>query len=89
MLLKTLAELHKRHDEPLSNEDLEELVEELDRQNSKEEEKESEEESLRVIRTADLKCILSNIETLTDELYDIDHDWDRRANVKKKCLMLF
>ncbi|KAK9686854.1 hypothetical protein QE152_g36888 [Popillia japonica] len=70
------------HNEPLSNKDLEELVEELDHQHSKEEEKESEEESLRVIKTADLQHILSNIETLTDEPRDIDHDWDLSAKVE-------
>lgn len=32
---------------------------------------------------ANLKCILSAMESLTNELYELDNDWERSANIKR------
>jgi hypothetical protein len=42
----------------------------------KEEEKEKDEEPLKSVKTSHLQCILSAMETLSDELSEIDHGWE-------------
>ncbi|KAJ8954593.1 hypothetical protein NQ318_003124 [Aromia moschata] len=69
-----------------SNQELEESMEELDNLQSEtpaEEEEEDEKEYDRTLKTADLTRILSSIERLTDELCEIDGDFNRSANVKR------
>jgi hypothetical protein len=57
------------------------MVKELSQQ--KEEEKEKEEQPpLKCIKTSDLQHSFSAMETLTDELYDTDHDWEQNAKFK-------
>jgi hypothetical protein len=34
------------------------------------------------MKTSDLQHSFSAMETLTDELYDNDHDWEQNAKVK-------
>jgi len=83
---KDVTELLECHDQPLSNEDLEELAKELDCVRSEEIDKESEEETLRVMKTADLQRIISSMESLTDELCDLDYDWERSTKVKRAII---
>lgn len=70
-----VTELLEAHDQPLSNEDLEELYKELDREQSEKEE--NEEETPRIMKMANLKCILSAMESLTDELCELNNDWNK------------
>ncbi|XP_053572819.1 tigger transposable element-derived protein 1-like [Bombina bombina] len=80
-----VTELLDSHEQQLSNEDLEELAEELIQQNE-EEKDEVEEVPLKSMKTNDLQRILSAMETLTDELCEIDHDWQRSAIVKMNVM---
>ena len=55
-------------------------------ENPEEEEEEDEKENdEKTLKTADLIRILSSIERLTDELCEIDGDFNRSANVKRSA----
>lgn len=83
--LEDVTELLNQHDEPLSNEELEELVEELDRHQPQnlEDEKDENKNEEKTLKTADLTRIISTIEKLTDELIEIDGYINRSVNVKR------
>jgi hypothetical protein len=51
-----------------------------------EEEREEEELPLREMKTSDLQRILSDTDKLTDELCEIDLDWERSATVKRSVM---
>jgi hypothetical protein len=38
------------------------------------------------MKTSDLQRILSDIDKLTDELCEIDHDWERSATAKRSVM---
>jgi hypothetical protein len=38
------------------------------------------------MKTSDLQSILSIIDKLTDELCEIDHDWERSATAKRSVM---
>jgi hypothetical protein len=38
------------------------------------------------MKTSDLQRILSDIDILTDEFCEIDHDWERRATAKRSFM---
>nr|XP_022902916.1 tigger transposable element-derived protein 1-like [Onthophagus taurus] len=80
-----VTELLDVHDQPLSNQELEELMEAYDRPQSEnpEEEGDEEENDRKILKTDDLTRILSSIERLTAELCEIDGDYNRSANVKR------
>ena len=63
------------HVQQLSNEDLEEMAKELSQQKEEENEKD-EEPPLKCMKTSNLQCILSAMETLTDEICDNAHSWE-------------
>jgi len=57
-----------------SNKDFEELAKELSQQ--EEENAKDEEPPLNHMKTCNIPNILSDMETLNDELWDNDHDWE-------------
>lgn len=74
------------HGQQHSNEDLEELAKELSQQREEEKEKDKD-PPLKCTKTSDLQRILSATYTLTDELCDTDHDWERSAKVKRSKMV--
>jgi hypothetical protein len=79
-----VTELLGSHGQALSNEDLEEFASQLGQK--EEEEREEEELPLREMKTSDLQRILSDIDKPTDELCEIDHDWERSATAKRSVM---
>ena len=65
-----------------SNADLKELAKELSQQRQEEKAKDKD-PPLKYTKTSDLQRILSATDTLTDELCETDHDWERSAKVKR------
>jgi hypothetical protein len=57
-------------------------TEELAAQLGQNEEEEREELPLREMKTSDHQRILSDIDKLTNELCEIDHDWERSASMR-------
>ena len=51
-------------------------------QQEEEEEKEKEQPPLKCMKTSELQHSFSAMETLTDELYDTEHEWEQNAKVK-------
>ena len=39
------------------------------------------------MKTSNLQRIVLAVETLTDELYEIDHDWKRSAKMKRSVMV--
>ena len=71
-----VTELLNSHGQELSKENVEKLTKELSYQ--KEEKKEKDEESpLKYMKTSDLQYALSAMRTITGEICDTDHDWER------------
>jgi hypothetical protein len=81
------------HGQQFSNKDLEELAKEQSQQEEEEEEEEVEENEkdeeppLNHMKTSDIQNILSDMETLIDELCDNDHDWKQSAKVKRTVIV--
>jgi type I site-specific restriction endonuclease len=81
-----VKELLDSHGQQHSNADLKELAKELSQQRKEEKEKDKD-PPLKCTKTIDLQRILSATETLTDELCDTDHDWERSAKVKRSKMI--
>lgn len=62
-----------------SNKDFEEVAKELRQQEEEKENAKDEEPPLNHMKTSDTQNILSDMETLNDELWDNDHDWEWSA----------
>ncbi|XP_018430489.1 PREDICTED: tigger transposable element-derived protein 1-like [Nanorana parkeri] len=82
MTTDDVTELLDSHEQQLSNEDLEDLAKELSKQNE-EEKDEVADVPLQSMRTKDLQRILSVMETLADELSEMDPDWQRSATMRR------
>jgi len=68
------------HGKQFSNKDFEEVVKGLSQQEEEENTKD-EEPPLNHMKTSNIKNILSDIETLSDQLWENDHEWGRSAKV--------
>jgi len=79
-----VKELLDSHGQQHCNADLKELAKELTQQREEEKEKDP---PLKCTKTSDLQRILSATDTLTDELCDTDHDWERSAKVKRSKMV--
>jgi hypothetical protein len=69
------------HGQELSNDIMEKLAKELSYKKAKKKEKD-EEPPPKYIKNSDLQHILSVMMTLTGDLWDPDHDWERSALAK-------
>ena len=76
-----ITEVLESHSQPLSNEELHDLVQQLTEQ-QKENEDEEEHET-KEMQTKDLNDILSATDMAAEELCDTDPDWERSSTVKR------
>lgn len=79
-------ELLDGHEEQHSNEDLEELAKELSQQRKVEKEK-YKDPPLKCTKTSDPQRIQSATDTITDELCDTHHGWERSAKLKRSKMV--
>jgi predicted Zn-ribbon and HTH transcriptional regulator len=81
-----VKELLDSHRQQHSITDLKELAKELSQQREEEKEKDKD-PPLNCTKTSDLQRILSAMDTLSDELCDTDHNWERSAKVKRSKMV--
>jgi light-regulated signal transduction histidine kinase (bacteriophytochrome) len=74
----------KSHSQPLTEEELEDLVAQL----TQKQQQEQEESILRSVETHDLKEILAGIDTYLQRLSDIDPDWERSRSIRRRVIAL-
>jgi hypothetical protein len=74
----------KRHSQPLTEEELEDLAVQL----TQKQQQEQEEPILRSVETYDLKEILAGIDTYLQRLGNVDPDWERSCSIRRSVIAL-
>ena len=75
-----IIEVLESHSQPLSNEELYDLVQQFTEQ--RKEDDDEEDRGTKAMQTKDLTDILSAIDMAAEKLCDIDPDWERSYTVK-------
>ena len=76
-----ITEVLESHSQPLSNEELYDLVQQFTEQ--RKEDDDEEDRGTKAMQTKDLTDILSAIDMAAEKLCDVDPDWERSCTVKR------